>query len=314
MNILITGIHGLLGSCLVNVFKENNIIYGLDFDATEKDGVRKVFTSNEMKEIPDVDVVIHIDGMHWDPHDLSEALACSERNVGFTRKIYNWFTQSTAKYFIYLSSIKAAGKSRDAHYALTEVLSQKPFGVYGESKFLAERYILEKWTYGKKIYILRPGIIHGPSTLGSKHLDLLFDWVKRGKPYLFGKFVCRRSFTTIDNLCFVLKRILELDIPGGVYNVVDDESLQLVEIYEMMASVLHKKPRVYDVSKWTIRFLAMVGTRFNLCLDTFQYRKLSTDFEVSNEKLKRALDIKRMPVSVVDGFNQSIINFANKKN
>ena len=313
MNILITGIHGLLGSCFVNVFKEKNVVYGLDFDAREKDGVRKVFTINELKNIPDVDVVIHIDGTHWDPNDLSEALAYSERNVGFTRKIYNWFTQSTAKYFIYLSSIKAAGNSPDPHCVLTEVLSQKPFGVYGESKFLAERYILEKWTYGKKIYILRPAIIHGPSTLGSKHLDLLFDSVKKGRPYLFGKFVCRRSFTTIDNLCFVLKRILELDIPGGVYNVVDDESLQLVEIYEMMANSLHKKPRVYNVSKWIIRLLAKVGTRFNYSLDDFQYQKLSTDFEVSNEKLKKALDIKRMPVSVVDGFNQSVINYANKK-
>ncbi|MEA4839396.1 MAG: NAD-dependent epimerase/dehydratase family protein [Bacteroidales bacterium] len=314
MNILITGIHSLLGSCLVDVFKEKNVVYGLDFDATEKNGVRKVFTNNELKDIPDVDVVIHIDGIHWDPHDLSEALAYSERNAGFTKKIYNWFTQSTAKYFIYLSSIKAAGTSPDAHCALTEVLSQKPFGVYGESKFLAERYILEKWTYGKKIYILRPAIIHGLATLGSKHLDLLFDRVKKGRPYLLGKFVCRRSFTTIDNLCFVLKRILEMDIPGGVYNVVDDESLQLVEIYEMMAHALHKKARVYEVSKWIIRSIASVGTRFNFGLDGFQYQKLSTDFEVSNEKLKKALGIKRMPVSVVDGFNRSVINFANKNN
>ena len=38
-SILITGIHGFVGSNLVEALKDNHTIYGLDIVAPEKDGV-----------------------------------------------------------------------------------------------------------------------------------------------------------------------------------------------------------------------------------------------------------------------------------
>lgn len=48
MNILITGIHGFVGSNLVSRLKQQHIIYGLDIAAPQKVGVVK-----------------HLDGMSW---------------------------------------------------------------------------------------------------------------------------------------------------------------------------------------------------------------------------------------------------------
>lgn len=43
MNILITGIHGFVGSNLVVALKESHTLYGLDIITPEKEGVTKTF-------------------------------------------------------------------------------------------------------------------------------------------------------------------------------------------------------------------------------------------------------------------------------
>lgn len=43
MNILVTGIHGFVGSNLVVALKERHSLYGLDIVAPEKEGVVKTF-------------------------------------------------------------------------------------------------------------------------------------------------------------------------------------------------------------------------------------------------------------------------------
>lgn len=43
MNILITGVHGFVGSNLVKALSPENTIYGLDIVAPEKEGIVKTF-------------------------------------------------------------------------------------------------------------------------------------------------------------------------------------------------------------------------------------------------------------------------------
>ena len=48
MNILITGIHGFVGSNLVEYLKSENEIYGLDIVSPEKTGVVKTFSWDDL--------------------------------------------------------------------------------------------------------------------------------------------------------------------------------------------------------------------------------------------------------------------------
>ena len=57
MNILITGIHGFVGTNFVNALKAYHTIYGLDIIASQKEGVVKTYTWAELESIPAVDVV-----------------------------------------------------------------------------------------------------------------------------------------------------------------------------------------------------------------------------------------------------------------
>ena len=68
---------------------------------------------------------------------------------------------------------------------------------------------------GKKVYIMRPCMIHGPGNKGN--LNLLYGVVSKGIPWPLGAFENRRSFTSIGNLQEVIKGLLTKDAPSGIY-------------------------------------------------------------------------------------------------
>jgi len=84
---------------------------------------------------------------------------------------------------------------------------------------LAEQYILSQpIPEGKRVYILRPCMIHGPGNKGN--LNLLYSLVTKGFPWPLGLFENSRSYLSIENLCFIIKELIDReDIPSGVYNV-----------------------------------------------------------------------------------------------
>jgi len=149
MNILITGIHGFVGTNLVNALKSNHTIYGLDIVAPQKDGVLKTYTWAELEYIPAVDVVIHLAGKAHDTKNKTDAQVYFDINTGLTRTIYDWFLVSEAKKFIFFSSVKAAADKVEGEI-LTEDVIPSPKGPYGESKIKAEEYILSKAVSGKR--------------------------------------------------------------------------------------------------------------------------------------------------------------------
>lgn len=50
MKILITGVHGFVGSNLVEALKGEHTIYGLDIISPAKDGVEKTFSWDDLGE------------------------------------------------------------------------------------------------------------------------------------------------------------------------------------------------------------------------------------------------------------------------
>ena len=96
----------------------------------------------------------------------------------------------------------------DVDGVLTEDVNPNPKTVYGKSKLAAELYILSKEIpKNKRVYILRPCMIHGPKNKGN--LNLLYSFVSRGIPYPFGKYTNSRSFVSIENLCFIINELID---------------------------------------------------------------------------------------------------------
>ena len=326
MNILITGIHGFVGTNLVNALKAQHTIYGLDIVAPPKEGVVNTYIWEELESIPAVDVVIHLAGKAHDTKNQTNAQVYFDINTGLTQKIYDWFQVSEAKKFIFFSSVKAAADRVEGDI-LTEDMVPSPKGPYGESKIKAENYILSKAVSGKRqavrseeqelgenelstkkyTYILRPCMIHGPGNKGN--LNLLYQVVRKGIPYPLGVFENRRSFTSVDNLSFVIEQLIEKDIPTGIYNVGDDETLSTNELIALMANMLDKPNITWNWNKSLIQFCAKIGTVLHLPLNTERLQKLTENYVVSNAKLKQALGIDKMPVRAEDGLKKTVGSF-----
>lgn len=308
MRILITGVHGFVGTNLVAYLKKDNIIYGLDIVRPVLDGVEETYSWDSM-DIPEVDAIIHLAGKAHDTKNQSAAEAYFAVNTGLTQKIFDYFLRSDAKKFIFFSTAKAAADRVDG--ILTEDVVPSPVGPYGESKIKAEEYIMSKdISEGKSVYILRPCMIHGPGNKGN--LNLLYSVVSKGIPWPLGAFENKRTFTSVENICFAVKGLLTKDVESGIYNMGDDEALSTNELIETICTTLGKKARVWRLPKGLMEGIAKVGTRLHLPLNSERLRKLTENYVSSNDKIKNALGIPFMPVSARDGLRRTIESFNDK--
>lgn len=313
MNILITGIHGFVGSNFVSALKGDNNLYGLDIITPQKEGVVKTFLwenietiSYPLQNLPQFDVIIHLAGKAHDTKNQSIAQDYFDINTGLTQKIFDFFLESSAKKFIFFSSVKAAADSVIGDI-LTEEINPTPVGPYGESKIRAEEYIQTHLPQNKQVYILRPCMIHGPGNKGN--LNLLYNVVKKGIPWPLGSFENRRSFTSIDNLCYVIEGLLTQDIPSGIYHIGDDEAMSTNELIITMCEVMGKKPHIWKINRGIMEGCAGLGTLFHLPLNTERLRKLTENYVVSNAKIKAALGIDKMPVTAKEGLIKTVKSF-----
>ena len=320
MNILVTGIHGFIGSNFIRALRDKHTLYGLDIIFPCRDGVIQTFswrdiepTSFPFQTLPQFDAIIHLAGKAHDTKNQSAAQSYFDINTGLTQKIFDFFLESSAKKFIFFSSVKAAADSVVGDM-LTEDVIPAPVGPYGESKIKAEEYIKEHLEYStteKQVYILRPCMIHGPGNKGN--LNLLYNVVKKGIPWPLGDFDNRRSFTSIDNLCYVIEGLLNQDVPTGIYHMGDDEALSTNELIGIMCEAMGKKPHIWKMNKRVMEGCAGLGTLLHLPLNTERLRKLTENYVVSNAKIKAALGIDKLPVTAKEGLMKTIRSFEETK-
>ena len=316
MKILITGVHGFVGSNLVAYLSAYNEIYGLDIVAPEKKGVLKTYSWEDLDagNVPSVDAIVHLAGKAHDTKNQAAAEVYFKVNTGLTQKIFDYFlTHSDIRKFVFFSTAKAAADKVEG--VLTEDVVPAPVGPYGESKIAAEKYILEKCKEldeysshpDKQVYIFRPCMIHGPGNKGN--LNLLYKVVKKGIPWPLGAFENRRTFTSVKNICFAVNGVLTKDVPSGIYNMGDDEALSTNELIEEICLSLGKKAHIWRLPKRLMLFVARVGGWLHLPLNPERLRKLTENYISSNAKIKKALGVDRMPVDAREGLKETLESF-----
>jgi nucleoside-diphosphate-sugar epimerase len=205
-----------------------------------------------------------------------------------------------------MSSIKAVADL--TNISLTENMVPQPLTDYGKSKLAAEEYMIKQLLpYGKKLYILRPCIIHGPDNKGN--LNLLYKIVSRQIPWPLAAFENKRSFCSVDNLCFIIKELIEReDISSGIYNLSDDEPVSTNELIRLMAQVQKKKSILLTIPKGLIRRIAKLGDNLSLPLNSERLQKLTESYVVNNHKLMKAIG-KPLPMSAIEGLMKTFKAF-----
>jgi len=293
---VITGCNGFVGLNLTSFLKTINYSF---IGVSRNPNIGQIsYNDLDVNILNSSNVLIHLAGK---AHDTKKILNYSEYydvNTDLTVKLFDMFLNSTCTIFIFMSSVKSIAD--DVCGVLTEADLANPQTHYGKSKLLAEKYILsKKIPKNKKVYILRPCMIHGPNNKGN--LNLLYKLVSRNIPWPLGLFENKRSYCSVENLSFVIKELIDNnEIPSGIYNVSDDYPLSTNDLIHLIADSQNKYIQIFNVPKIIVQTMAKIGDRISFPLNSERLKKLTESYIVSNEKITKAIG-KPFPIDSKDG-------------
>lgn len=300
MKVALTGSTGFVGQHLAAYLGHAGLgLLSLD---------RKALENAHATSFDGCEAVIHLAGKAHDLKKVARPELYDEVNYGLTKKLYDAFLLSEARQFIFFSSVKAAADTVQG--LLTEHSKPDPQTAYGQSKLKAEAYLLaQPLPPGKSCHIVRPCMIHGPGNKGN--LNLLYQFVKKGIPWPLAAFANKRSFVSIENLCFMVHEMLKQNtLPSGIYNFADDEALSTAQVVSILAATLGQPAKLWPLPKKLITGLAKIGDKLHLPLNTERLTKLTESYQVDNTKIKSALHIK-LPLSAREGLALTAKSFRN---
>jgi nucleoside-diphosphate-sugar epimerase len=312
-SILVTGAYGFVGTNLARDLAGSNDYSSVALDLiahsdTHYDGY---FSWKDLDRIKwdSLDAIIHLAGKAHDTNNCSDPQSYFDINFGLTKIVFNKFLESKAEKFIFFSSVKAVADTVNGSI-LTENCPPNPQTPYGQSKLLAEQYILgQKLPAEKRVYILRPCMIHGPGNKGN--LNLLYNIVAKGVPYPLGRFQNLRSLSSIKNIIFIVRELIDKAIEPGIYQICDDTPVSTLDIITLIAQSINQKPRIWNISRDLISSIAKIGDRINIPLNSERLKKLTETYVVSNQKLKTVLGIASLPIASHDGLAYTFKFFHN---
>ncbi|MGJ1535273.1 NAD-dependent epimerase/dehydratase family protein [Sphingobacterium multivorum] len=251
--------------------------------------------------------LIHLAGKAHDTSNTSKPEDYFKVNRDLTIELFNNFIKSDIRDFFYFSSVKAVADSVDG--VLGEDFEGRPLTPYGKSKLEAEQFLLSQTLpLGKRLFIIRPCMIHGPGNKGN--LNLLYKVVDKNIPWPLSAFHNQRSFLSIDNLSYIVYKMLtDQSVPSGVYNVADDEPLSTNDLVSLIAVTLGKKERLWHISPGFIKSMVKIGDILPLPLNSERLKKLTESYVVSNQKIKAALGVDKLPLSAKEGLIKTILSF-----
>ncbi len=296
MKITITGASGFVGSNLSNY---------LQHKANE---IQKISLRNENYTFDkDTDVIIHLAGKAHDTSNTSEEDEYFKVNTDLTIKVFDEFLHSDIKDFFFFSSVKAVADSIEE--ILDEQYVPNPKTPYGKSKLKAEEYLLSKeLPKGKRLFIIRPTMIHGEGNKGN--LNLLYKVVSKGIPWPLASFENERSFLSIDNLNYLINEILNnKEISSGIYHLADDERISTNQLINIIANTSGRNARLWKIPVNLIKFVAKIGDKLRLPLNSERLQKLTENYVVSNQKIRTALGIEKLPLTAEEGLIKTIKSF-----
>lgn len=252
MKILITGGAGYVGTELIKSLDRNTevdelVVYdnlstgnsNLFLEGQHRRLQKVRFVSGELldsrklrKCLDGVDVVFHLAARVTTPFANTDPHFYEQINHWGTAELVYAIEESEVKKFIYTSSASVYGST-------TEVLNEQslpnPRTFYGISKLRGEEHVTRLF---EKLdtYIIRCGNVYGYSR--SMRFDavinrFMFDANFSNKISINGKGTQHRAFIHVDLVTKALRGLIEKDVPGGTYNIVD-RNLQILDIVDTL--------------------------------------------------------------------------------
>ena len=223
MNILITGSSGYIGSNFVDTFEEK---YDFFKFLLQKNSI-------DTLNLESIDIILHCAALvHQKVEQNYETY--DDVNVKYPIALAKKAKESGVYQFIFISTIAVYGDDQDN---IDENTLCSPVTPYGKSKLEAERQLQELSDNNFIVSIIRPPMVYGKDAPGN--IASLVKLVSKVPVLPFGNICNKRSFIYIDNLIYLINRVIEQK-QSGTFLASDDQPLSTTRLIELIAKYQQK--------------------------------------------------------------------------
>lgn len=252
--VLITGANSYIGVSVekwLNQWKDEYEVNTLDM---QKEDWREYDFSK-------YDSIFHVAGIaHADVGKVSEdrKQLYYKVNCDLAKETAVKAKRAGVRQFIYMSSIIVYGDNQSIRRlcVITNHTPLSPANFYGDSKVQAEKKLEQLKTEQFKIAIIRPPMIYGK---GGKGNYSLISKLAQKMP-IFPKVKNQRSMLHIDNLCELVRMIIEHE-ESGVFMPQNKEYVETSEMVKLIAKAHGKRPVLIPGFSWGIKLLSIIPGR-----------------------------------------------------
>ena len=284
--ILITGGSGFIGERLSKaLFSEGHQLKLLTRNRGQVGLGEAVQCDLENDSIPihcleGIDTVYHLAGY---AHDLSDPETVKYRyenlNIHATTRLAQAASKAGVRKFVYVSSVKAGGIT-DRGLDMNEDTQSQPDGIYGETKFKAEKALLAlHQDTNLDVTVLRPSLVYGPSVKGN--LNLMLRGIRQGWFPPVPETGNQRSMVHVDDVVDALRFLSSHPGSGGeIFIVTDGHPYSTRQIYTELRCALGKSEPRWALPKLSFDILSRLSPRLK-----FKLNKLFGNEAYSSAKL-----------------------------
>lgn len=250
--IIITGKNSYIGNH-IQLWLEQ---YGSRYTVIQLDVISDEW---EKTDFTGVNVIIHVAGIVHHP-EITDWSVYQKVNIELPLKIAKKAKDSGVQQFIFMSTMAVYGIGKKlVENIILEDTTIYPTGVYGKSKYLAEKGLLQLEDEYFKISIVRPPNVYGPECKGNYMSN--FTSVVRKLPAIPTAYEnVKQSMLYIDNLTEFIKLLIENET-SGIFMPQDDHSVNATQLMFLISKGLglkKRKSKIMGLGIYILRFLPLV--------------------------------------------------------
>lgn len=276
--ILITGANSYIGTNVEKwLLKEPDKYYVETLDMKDPNWINFDFSK--------FDVVYHVAGIAHVSSKKKLAPLYFKVNRDLAIETAKKAKDSGVKQFIFMSSMIIYGKdNKIGDFRHVDVNKYAPTNAYGQSKLEADLAIQEMNDLTFKTVVIRTPVVYGPGSKGNfPRLQKLAL-----KLPIFPNIENQRSMIYIDNLCMIIKYMIDNDIEGVFYPQ-NNEYVRTKDIIKLTRELNGKKYRETKIFNWLIKFGSLFIPTINKVFGNKTYDLNQCDYEIDYIKFEDSL-------------------------
>ena len=202
------------------------------------------------------DAIVHVAGIVHQPQCKDWELY-QRVNTDMPVAIATMAKEQGVRQYVFFSTMGVYGVNKKlSKNIIDEKTPLQPNGMYGRSKLMAEEGLMKLQDENYNVVCVRPPSVYGKDCRGGYITG--FSSVVRKLPIIpktYGD--VKQSFIYIDNLCELVRLIIEKGLQG-VFCPQDDKAVSANELLEAIARGMNKKIRESCVLGFLVRLLCFV--------------------------------------------------------